>query len=241
MRSGGTDRDRPALAVLCRRPEGERVLTRLAGGVGDRLATQVYTLCLDLLHQELPLLTDTFDLAICPSREEDRPWALARFPYADHVLPRKGGDFGERIEGGIRALRELGYRKIVFLRTDAPSLPPPYLRVIRRILYEKDVVLGPAREGGLYALAFRVDPPRLGGVSWDSDRLSGELTDLFLRHDLSVGMGPPWYGVRSMEDLHRAVEDLVQSPSLARQMLGSWIRDTLDRRGAENGAIRDGR
>ncbi|MFH1276870.1 MAG: DUF2064 domain-containing protein [Candidatus Eisenbacteria bacterium] len=214
-------------------------MPRLAEGVGDRLAAQIYTLCLDLLQRELPLLTDTFDLAICPSRNEDRDWVVSRFGCSNHVVPREAEDFGERLMEGLCFLRRLGYRDVVFLRSEAPSLPLPYLRVIRRILYEKDVVIGPAQEGGAYALGVRTDLPPMGGLPWDSERLFGELTDLFVRHDLSVGIGPPWYGVRSVDDLHRAAKDLSRSPSLARQMFGRWVRDVLACRGAEDGAVRD--
>jgi glycosyltransferase A (GT-A) superfamily protein (DUF2064 family) len=117
----------------------------------------------------------------------------------------------------------------------------PYLRVVRRLLYERDVVLGPAQDGGVYAIGARVPFPDLRGVAWGSENVFAELTDLCARNDLSVGIAPPWYDVDTAGALQRAAFDLVHSPSFARQMVGHWVTETLGRAGAvNNGAVSNG-
>lgn len=239
MKRKASARGRPVLAVYCRCPEKRGAECRLAAIVGETLARQFGTLCVDLLQRELPLLTDTFDLAICPSREEDRDWAARLVGGTNHVLPQRGANLGERLEASVEELRALGYRHVVFIGADAPSLPLPYLRVLRRILYEKDIVLGPARDGGIYAIGTRVGFPPIRDVAWGTDGVFGQLMERFVRHDHAVGIGAPWYDVIDLDGLQRAGEDLVRSPSLARQMLGSWINDSLARREAMGGVLRE--
>lgn len=238
---GGRTRVRPVLAVYCRCPYSERVKTRLGETIGTETARQFYILCLDLLSRELPFLSDTYDLTVCPSREEDSTWAAGVFPAGARILPQRGGGLGERLEASERDLREIGYDHIVFIGSDAPSLPVPYLRVVRRLLYERDVVFGPAQDGGVYAIGARVRLPGLREITWGSEKVFTELTDLCVRNDLSVGIAPPWYDVDTADALQRAAFDLAHSPSFARQMVGHWVNETLDRvTPMNNGAVPNG-
>ena len=138
-----------------------------------------------------------------------------------------GGDQGERIEAGLAALRASGYRKIIVIGSDAPSLPIPYLHVVRRLLYEKDVVLGPAQGGGVYAIGTRVPLSGLREMPWETGGLFSALTEAAGVQGYSVGVAPPWYGVESYVDLHRVAEDLQISPSLDRRQLGFWVVDEI--------------
>ena len=64
--------ERSVLAVYCRCPRLGRVKSRLGKEIGEELARQFYTLCLDLLRKELPFLKGTYSaVAICPSDPAD--------------------------------------------------------------------------------------------------------------------------------------------------------------------------
>jgi len=210
------------------------VKTRIAAALGTPFTARFYTLCIDLLQKELPLLADTYDLAVCPSRAEDCSWAKEVFPFTSHIVPQQGDGLGERLETSFTSLRELGYRDVLFIGSDAPSLPLPYLRVLRRLLYEKDVVLGPAQDGGVYALGSRVELPGLQEITWSTEHVFSELLDRLAKQGLAVGIGPPWYDVDTADDLQRAAEDLGHSPSLARQQFGQWVAETLVSSGTEH-------
>ena len=229
MVEGKGRRTRPVLAVYCRSPESDRVKTRLARTVGEAWARRFYTLCLDLLQRELPLMADMFDLAICPSREEDRTWAAGFFPSSHHVVPQVDGNLGERLTASLGHLRALGYEEVLFVGSDAPSLPLPYLRVARRLLRDKEVVFGPADDGGVYVIGTRVSVPALDGISWGTDSVFGELTETCVRHGFSIGIGPPWYDVDTEDSLARVAEDLSRSPSLVRKQFGIWIDESFRR------------
>ncbi len=227
MIEGKGRRSRPVLAVYCRSPESGGVKTRLARTVGKAWARRFHTLCLDLLQKELPFLTDMFDLAVCPSREEDRSWAAKLFPSSHHVVPQVEGNLGERLAASLGDLHALGYEEVLFIGSDAPSLPLPYLRVARRLLRDKDVILGPADDGGVYVIGMRVRVPLLGGIRWGTKSVFGELTETCVRHGFSVGIGPPWYDVDTEDSLGRVAEDLSRSPSLVRKQFGIWIDESV--------------
>jgi glycosyltransferase A (GT-A) superfamily protein (DUF2064 family) len=232
---------KPVLALCCRCPEKEKVKARLGEDVGEVRARQFYILCLDLLQKELPLLRGVFDIAICPSREELEEWAHELFPFSDMVVPQIDGDRGEKIEATLAALRAAGYKRIVFIGSDAPSLPIPYLHVMRRLLYEKDVVLGPAQNGGVYAIGTRVPLGGLREIPWEMGDAFSALTEVAGRQGYSIGIAPPWYDVETYVDLHRAAEDLQISPSLDRRQLGLWVVDEILTRHASTGnrSLRD--
>ncbi len=218
---------KPVLALCCRCPEREAAKTRLSEDVGEIPARQFYILCLDLLQKELPLLRGVFDIAVCPSGAELEGWARDLFPFSDLVVPEVGGGRGERVEATWAALRAAGYQKMVLIGSDAPSLPIPYLHVVRRLLYDKDVVLGPAQDGGVYALGMRVPLGGLRELPWETSDLFSALAEAAGSQGYSVGVAPPWYDVVSYVDLHRAAEDLQISPSLDRRQLGLWLVDEV--------------
>jgi glycosyltransferase A (GT-A) superfamily protein (DUF2064 family) len=172
-----------------------------------------------------------YHIAVCPARAGEAEWAREVFPFSDLVVPQVEGGYGERIEASLAALRATGYREIVFIGSDAPSLPLPYLRVVRRLLSEREVVLGPAQNGRVYAIGTRVPLAGLREIPWGTTGVFSALNEAAGRQGCSVGIAPPWYDVQTYPDLHRAAEDLQISPSLARRQLGYWVIDQILSRG----------
>ncbi|MBN1825368.1 MAG: DUF2064 domain-containing protein [Candidatus Eisenbacteria bacterium] len=226
-RTEGSD-TRPVLAILCNCPDPKSGRSVLRDAVGDQAVEQFRTLCLDLLQKELPLLHDIYDLAICPSREEDREWVELKFPYAEYVIPQPEGAQGERLHTIVQALRTMGHEKVVVLGADCPSLPMHYLRVIRRLFRDKDAVIGPTQNGDVYVFGVGKDVPELESVHWGSADTFGELASVLSRHGMKLGIAPPWYRVTDEHAFHRAAEDLQISHSLARQQFGMWIESVVE-------------
>ncbi|HEY3174807.1 MAG TPA: DUF2064 domain-containing protein [Candidatus Polarisedimenticolia bacterium] len=105
--------------------------------------------------------------------------AVALLPDTDLLIPRqRGGSFGERLANALRDARALGYRRIVAVPADTPALGERHLRAAFEALESRDVVLGPAPDGGVYLIGVgggvEVEPLLLG-VRW---RTSAVLRDL---------------------------------------------------------------
>ena len=215
--------DSIARLVSRSRPQNSSVVI----GIGDDAALNFYERCLTLLQVELPLLQEYFSIVICPTREEDAPWAREHFSVSDHVEPQCDGDLGRRLQESQRKITALGFERIVFIGSDAPSLPLDFLVDMTKMLDLFDAVLGPARDGGVWGIGASKPLPGLLGISWSTPNVYNELTEACHRADQSVGVLPGWYDVDQVDSLLLAADDLIRSPSIERQEFGTWIESLV--------------
>ena len=218
---------RAALAVYCRRPETKPVKTRLARDIGSKAARLFYSACLESLRHDLRILRRSFDIAICPSDEKDADWARNYFPMHDHVVPQIYGDLGLRIEHTDLMLRCQGYERVILVGSDAPSLPIEYLEDADKSLSRVDVILGPCSDGGVYAIGSRISLLPMRDIRWGTGAVYSGLMKKFRHEQIRVGTPSPWYDVDRVEDLARALEDLMRSPLKHRRVLGDLIEEIL--------------
>jgi hypothetical protein len=103
------------------------------------------------------------------------------------------GDLGARMQAAFPGL---------ILGSDAPTLPREHIEAL--IALPGDVVLGPAEDGGYWAiLARRTHPEMFRGVAWSTAR-AREQTELACRDcGLSVSLGPEWFDIDEPADLKR--------------------------------------
>lgn len=133
--------------------------------------------------------------------------AELRALHPAHVVRRQGeGDLGDRLIHAFAEAFARGVRRVLVLGSDHPTLPSSYIADALQQLEDADVVIGPARDGGHYAIAIR-------STSWPEARIifrripwstagvlrtSLERADLV---DLDVVLMPDWYDVDSADDL----------------------------------------
>ncbi len=217
------DERRAVLAVYCRRPVLERVKTRLAAGVGHLAARRFYSGCLESLRQDLRHLRQTYDITICPSDGRDADWARDFFYMRDHVISQVLGGLGPRLEHTDMMLRDQGYDRVIFIGSDAPSLPLQYILDIDRDFSRAEVVLGPCIDGGVYAIASRVPLLPLGDVLWGTGAVYTQLIEKFRSRGMRVATLSTWYDVDRPCDLEKVYGDLVRSPLAHRRRLGALV------------------
>ncbi len=214
---------KPALAIYCRCPVAGKVKTRLAEDIGEENALRFYEGCIALLQEELGAVRKSYDIVICPANRSDRQWAAEAFPLATHILPQEGENLGGRLTATQSDLAALGYEQIAFIGSDAPSLPFEFLIDMNKMLGLFDVVLGPAKDGGVWGIGANEPLPGLLRISWSTPNVYNELTEACHRGDLTVGVLPGWYDVDRIDSLQLAADDLIRSTSRKRQDFGTWI------------------
>jgi len=169
------DRQTDAVVMLFARwPVPGQVKTRLAAELGEAGALDAHLrltrFVLDNLLSGAPVLELWWD------REPVSPPAAA-LPLLTwlgdaQVMQRVqgSGDLGERM---LRALNVgLGsYRKAVIVGSDCPGVDAGYLSAALAALESRDVVLGPADDGGYVLIgARRTAPAMLAGIEWGTNR-----------------------------------------------------------------------
>ncbi len=86
--------------------------------------------------------------------------------------------------------------------TDAPTVPLAHLEGLLRS--ESDVALGPAEDGGFYAVSCRkVNARMFDRVEWSGPLALQQTVAATQASGLSVELGLPWWDVDSAADLDR--------------------------------------
>lgn len=191
--------------VFAKAPVPGQVKTRL--GLEPRIAV--------LLHELFVAATlrTCLQLAVHVELHTDQPteeWSAIDVP---HVL-QVPGDLGQRMLAAL----ESRPGPVMIVGSDAPTLPLDHLRGL--LASQADVALGPAEDGGYYAIAARrTHPDMFEGVEWSSGRELKQTVAACQACGLSVELGEPWFDVDTAADLLRLPSEFLD-PVTREQHLG---------------------
>jgi len=165
---------RSALLVLARYPEPGRVKTRLAAGVGEQRAFEVYE---RLLRRTATAATAvvaadrslTVTVHVTPAYRIDAMRTYLPDPRVG-FCPQPDGDLGERLEAAFALAFAGGADRAVAIGTDCPDLDEHVLCEALHRLDGTDAVLGPSTDGGYYLVGLsRPRPELFRDVPWSTD------------------------------------------------------------------------
>lgn len=197
--------DRKALIVFARHPEPGKVKTRLARELGSEAACELYE---KLLRYTLGVVRDVHRrcpetavfVAVTPTERLEA--FRRRFGVPWPIVLQEGEHLGRRMASAFQDLFHQGYARVVLVGSDLCDLTPEDLLEAFRSLERRNAVLGPARDGGFYAIGLRPPCPRIFDTpSWGT-------ADVFRRTRSSLerlGLSPALLPVRT--DIDRP-EDL---------------------------------
>ncbi len=173
-----------AIVVFAKAPRPGFVKTRLGLEPGEAAR----------LHETF--VRDALALARAASQHVELHTDVETKAWSDIDVPRRlqvQGDLGARMRAALPAL---------ILGSDAPSLPRSHLRQL--IAMPGDVVLGPAEDGGYWAiLARRTHERMFEGVEWSTARTREQTIIACRACGLTVSLGPAWFDVDEPDDLRR--------------------------------------
>jgi rSAM/selenodomain-associated transferase 1 len=171
-------------------------------------------------------LRDTFDLirqvpqvqpvvAYLPAEEEAYFAELA--PDFERIL-QAGASLGTRLDNALTYYLHRGYRQVVIMNSDGPTLPPSWLTAaFERLADGADVVLGPCDDGGYYLIGIKRPAPRLlREVQMSTPHVTEETLKLAAEEGLQVELLPVWYDVDNAASLARLIDELADMPGVAR-------------------------
>ena len=127
------------------------------------------------------------------------------------VETQRGSDLGDRLSHAFNHKWNEGFRKIVFIGTDSPTLQREDLHAAFKGLDESEVVLGPATDGGYYLIGFSARLPVLfSRISWGTSQVFRETVQLLETNAIR------WQCLRESFDLD-TFEDLVTFHRLSKE------------------------
>ena len=175
-----------------------KVKTRLAAGVGEEQAMEIYRYLLNktyLALKEITVPVTTYFSEFIPENP---------IHSAENKQVQVGGDLGERMRNAFVAHLESGMEKVVLIGTDCPSLEGIHLVQAFEALEHSDLVLGPARDGGYYLIGMKRRADFLfEGITWSSELVLSQTLTLAAEQGLHSSLLPILEDIDSLEDWER--------------------------------------
>lgn len=139
------------LLVFIKNPVAGKVKTRLAAEIGEAGALRIY---LHLLAHTLEICRKSgVPVSLYFSESPDREIALKYPGFCFFV--QEGQDLGARMKNAFKEAFDRGSREVIIIGSDLYDLTAEVLEEAFSTLKEKDVVIGPARDGGYYLLGLK--------------------------------------------------------------------------------------
>ncbi len=129
---------------------------------------------------------------------------------------QEGHNFGQRLASAYRIIFEKGYKRVIAIGNDCPSLKTSDLLYAQKQLLGNEVVLGPALDGGLYLIGMtkaafeRID---FDDLCWQSACLSQKIKASCYQLGLPLALLAPAEDIDSADRLMQVIRSL--SPALA--------------------------
>ena len=188
-----------AVILFARDPVLGQVKTRLSSLLDDETILRLYTCFVEDSLEKIRLVdnADCF-VGISPSRLSG---FFNRIEGSDtRLFIQQGKDLGEKMRQAFVDRFADGYKKVVVIGSDSPSLPVSYIN--QALTSDKDLILGPSTDGGYFLIAMTGKVPEVfGGITWGTDQVLDETLNCVKKAGVSLEVLPVWYDVDLPEDL----------------------------------------
>ena len=201
-----------ALVIFAKAPIPGQVKTRLCPPLTtDEAATLHGSFVLDTLERtkaavrKLKLPFDRY-LACSPSSTAVF-FKVMEERQGVQLIDQAGEDLGARMKHAFETLFARGYRHVLIVGTDVPSLPLEHYQQALAFLDTHDLVLGPALDGGYYLIGLNKPMPALfENIPWSTDRVISLTREKADGLGLRTALLPAWRDVDTIDDLNALVE-----------------------------------
>ncbi|MER5216866.1 TIGR04282 family arsenosugar biosynthesis glycosyltransferase [Streptomyces sp. NPDC002838] len=209
-------RHTPSVLVLAKAPRPGTVKTRLHPLLGpDGCAVLQAELIRHTVDLTSGLGARTY-LAYAPGEAEDSTGHVA--PPGVRLMVQRGQNLGQRLSSAVLEAFADGAGPLLVIGTDAPILTGDHLTAALTSLEHKDVVLGPALDGGYYLIGMRHPHVGLFGIDaalWSTDQVLAATRALATDEGLSVELLRPLRDLDTPEDAAALLADRMMPSRIA--------------------------
>ena len=189
----------PTLLVFLKYPVAGKVKTRLAQSIGAERAANLYRQWLGQVLASIQPLRGRMRIVACydgAPQSSFTPWDS----LADEWWPQPEGDLGGRLHVAFDKAHKSG-EPVIAIGTDCLELDALAFQQALDLLTVKDVVFGPATDGGYYLVGTaRPLPDFFRGIPWSSPETLAAHRALCRDRGWSVGLLPTRRDIDTWED-----------------------------------------
>ncbi|MFA5866720.1 MAG: TIGR04282 family arsenosugar biosynthesis glycosyltransferase [Actinomycetota bacterium] len=190
-----------SIGLFARYPTPGRVKTRLAASVGNDEAAAVYKECAELSVAAAREAINVKRYVFCSDGDDISlmtEWIGPGFEY----LAQDGIDLAGRLDSALAFMFSDGADKAIVASTDTPDLSADIINKALEALAAKDIVIGPARDGGYYLIGMKQRRPELfQNAVMGTDTVRREAEQRAAAHNLSVAVLGELHDIDTIADL----------------------------------------
>lgn len=199
------------LIIFTKNPVLGKVKTRLASAIGDEDALRV--------HQSLVEETITkVNHCHCDKVVYFSDGINAVNSFSEHGFRQEvqtEGDLGKRMKHAFANEFENGYTSIVIVGTDCPDIDETTISLAFDQLVDKEVVLGPAYDGGYYLIGLSALYNELfDDIAWSTSTVFQSTVQRLHELSLSLGLTEKKQDIDTLDDLKNSEFGKVHFPRL---------------------------
>jgi len=198
------DRDRQARLILFTRyPEPGRTKTRLIPALGAQGAAALQRRMSETVVAQMAEFAASYPVSPEIRYADGTPQAMEDWLSNDiPCLDQGEGDLGDRLRRAFSQAFAQGAKRVVVIGADCPNLGPPLFAQAFAALEQKDMVLGPAMDGGYYLVGLNQPAPTLfADIPWGSEEVLTATLEQAQALTLSIHLLEPLADVDRPEDL----------------------------------------
>ncbi|MEM9281040.1 MAG: TIGR04282 family arsenosugar biosynthesis glycosyltransferase [Verrucomicrobiota bacterium] len=205
-----------AVLVFLKYPEPGKVKTRLGASLGEEESTKAYRQLVAKTFEQVrranpEILAIAYDPPVRESEVKDwlAPY-LETYPESVWWLPQREGDLGERLEGAVsECLAREGDLRLLVIGTDCIDLDQDLFGSAWKSLEDRDLVVGPSRDGGYYLIGMdRLHAELFQEIPWSCDQTLAATLEVAKRLGLKVATLPDRDDVDSIDEWNGVVEQV---------------------------------
>ena len=171
------------------------VKTRLAKTIGDLGAFEVYTELVKLTEKATENLGVDKRIYFSNRIVEDQ-WK------GEPKAVQYGNDLGDRMCNAFKDGFDAGYKRIVLIGSDLPDINSNHIINGLKALEEKDVVFGPAEDGGYYLVGMsQLEETIFTDKPWSQPQLLTQTLQELQKNNVSVSILDTLNDIDTYEDL----------------------------------------
>ena len=201
-----------ALVIFAKAPMPGQVKTRLCPPLTpDEAATLHGSFVLDTLERT-KLATTTLKLPFdrylaCAPSSTHVFFKIMEERHGVKVIDQVGEDLGARMHQAFETIFARGYRHVLIIGTDVPTIPLDQLKQALAKLEQYDLVLGPAQDGGYYLIGLKQPHPTLFcAIPWSTDQVLKLTQDKAATMGLKTALLDLWRDVDTIADLQALID-----------------------------------
>jgi hypothetical protein len=191
------------LIVFVKYPAPGAVKQRLAQHIGMDAAAKIYRQIAEaVVNNTAPKDAVDYAVEIRFDPKDDKHLVRSWLASSDRFSSQRGDGLGERMRNAFICAFESGFKRVILIGSDCPDISRQIILQGFAHLQQKDIVIGPACDGGYYLIGLRQPREEIfQDIEWGTEKVFQQTCDKIKAAGLFFTLLPTLRDIDRVEDL----------------------------------------